>query len=61
MNIDNAKELLSGKDGFLCQYDRKTGKDTVWSVIYDLKKKQIYQVNGNPGRKKFNKDDRFLF
>ena len=29
------KKLLSGDYGFLCQYDRSTGKDTVWSVIYD--------------------------
>lgn len=61
MDIYNAKDILSGQEGFLCQYDRKTGKDTVWSVIYDLKKKEIYQVNGNPIRKKFKKDERFSF
>lgn len=54
-----AKDLLSGKTGFLCQYDRTTGKDTVWSVIYDLKEKAIYRVEGNPGRKGFVKDERF--
>lgn len=52
-------ELLSGKDGFICQYDRSTGKDTVWSVIYDLKNKKIYRVEGNPSRKKFIEDKRF--
>lgn len=59
INLQSAKDLLSGKTGFLCQYDRKTGKDTVWSVIYDLKEKNIYRVEGNPGRKRFVKDERF--
>lgn len=59
INLQFAKDLLSGKTGFLCQYDRTTGKDTVWSVIYDLKEKAIYRVEGNPGRKKFVKDERF--
>ena len=34
-------------------------KDTVWSVIYDLKNKKIYRVEGNPSRKKFIEDKRF--
>jgi len=59
MDLQGAKDLLSGKNGFLCQYDRATGKDTVWSVIYDLKEKAIYRAEGNPGRKKFVKDERF--
>ncbi len=59
MDIEAAKDLLSGKNGFLCQYDRATGKDTVWSVIYDLKEKAIYRAEGNPGRKSFIKDGRF--
>ena len=37
-------EILSGKYGFMCQYDRKKGADTVWSVVYDLKnKKDVYK------------------
>lgn len=60
MDLQAAKDLLSGKNGFLCQYDRTTGKDTVWSVIYDLKEKAIYRAEGNPGRKKFAKDERFF-
>lgn len=56
-----AMDLLSGKFGFLCQYDRKTGKDTVWSTLYDLRKKEIWRAEGNPSRKKFKKDKRFRF
>ena len=59
MDYDSAAELLSGKNGFICQYDRKTGKDTVWSVIYDLTNNKIYRTEGNPSRRKFKEDTRF--
>ncbi|WP_195267227.1 C45 family peptidase [Eubacterium sp. 1001713B170207_170306_E7] len=61
MDLAGAMALLSGRDGFICQYDRKTGKDTVWSVVYDLKRAAIYRTEGNPGRKKFREDRRFSF
>lgn len=64
-NDDVSKEkifdILSGKYGFMCQYDRKTGADTVWSVGYDLLNKKIYRVEGNPYRKKYKEDTRFKF
>lgn len=53
-----AQDVLSGKYGFMCQYDRKQNADTVWSVVYDLKRKQIWRVEGNPSRKKFKEDTR---
>lgn len=61
MGLPEAMALLSGRDGFLCQYDRKTGKDTVWSVVYDLGAPAIYRAEGNPGRRKFLEDARFSF
>ena len=54
-------DLLSGKKGFLCQYDRKKGMDTIWSAIYDLTANKIYRVEGNPSRKRFKEDMRFHF
>ncbi len=45
----------------MCQYDRKTDADTVWSVIYDIKNSAIYRVEGNPKRKTFKKDIRLKF
>ena len=45
----------------MCQYDRKKGADTVWSVVYDLKNKKIYRVEGNHSRKKYKEDKRFSF
>ncbi|MCI8310107.1 C45 family peptidase [uncultured Clostridium sp.] len=60
-SLELAKDILSGKYGFMCQYNRKTGADTVWSIIYDLKNKKIYRVEGNPSRKKFKEDLRMKF
>lgn len=60
-DISIAKELLSGKKGFICQYDRDTGKDTVWSVIYDLKHHKIYRAEGNPARCVYQEDQRVVF
>lgn len=54
-------DILSGKHGFLCQYDRKTGADTVWSVLYDLKRKAVYRAEGNPSRRKYREDRRMRF
>ena len=58
MSIGFAKDVLAGKYGFMCQYDRKTNADTVWSVVYDLKRKQIWRAEGNPSRKTFKEDIR---
>lgn len=55
------QELLAGKYGFLCQYDRGTGRDTVWSVVYELRDKKIYRSEGNPGRQPFREDPWLTF
>lgn len=60
-SFELAKNILSGKYGFMCQYDRNTNADTVWSVICDIKNKQIYRVEGNPSRKQFKEDKRIKF
>ena len=56
-----ARDILSGKHGFMCQYQRSKGTDTVWSVIYDVKNKKVFRVEGNPSRKKFVEDTRMKF
>lgn len=61
LSIDIARDILKGKYGFMCQYDRKTGADTVWSVIYDVKNFRILRVEGNPSRKSYKEDNRFRF
>lgn len=49
--------LLSGRLGFMCQYDRSLGADTVWSTIYDIGNHQTYLCEGNPSRVPFIKQD----
>lgn len=61
IDVPFAKNLLSGKYGFMCQYDRKSGADTVWSVVYDLKRREIWRCEGNPSRKPFSQDSRMKF
>jgi predicted choloylglycine hydrolase len=58
LSVEFAEDILAGKHGFMCQYDRKTNADTVWSVVYDLKRKQIWRTEGNPSRKAFKEDTR---
>lgn len=58
-SVEFAKDVLKGKYGFMCQYDRKRGADTVWSVIYDVKNNKILRSEGNPSRKKYKEDKRF--
>lgn len=55
---DFAIEILSGKKNFMCQYDRRQGMDTVWSLIYDLAGGWIYRAAGNPSRKRYVRDKR---
>lgn len=57
-SLQLAQDILAGKHGFMCQYNRKQGCDTVWSVIYDILNKQIYRVEGNPRKKSFKEDQR---
>ena len=56
-----AEKLLSGGCGLLCQYDRSTGRDTVWSVIYDLGQRRVYRSEENPARAGYRQDTRFSF
>lgn len=58
-SLADGEKLLSGENGFLCQYDRTTGKDTVWSVLYDARNHRLYRAEGNPSRKKYREDRRF--
>ena len=56
MNLQNGAELLGGKYGFLSQYDRAQGRDTVWSVLWDGER--LLRAEGNPLRAPFQEDKR---
>lgn len=57
--VDFVERLLSGGYGFLCQYDRSSGRDTVWSVVCDLKRRRIFRSEGNPSRLGYGAEERF--
>lgn len=46
--VQYAKNLLSGKYGFMCQYSKKIKFETIWSTIFELTEKKIYIAKGNP-------------
>jgi predicted choloylglycine hydrolase len=60
-DLNSTFDLMKGKYGFMCQYDRKKGMDTIWSSVFDIKNKVIYRCEGNPSRKKFIIDKRLKF
>lgn len=45
----------------LSVYDRSTGKDIVWSVLYDPNEHQIYRTEKNPSRTGYKLDQCFPF
>jgi predicted choloylglycine hydrolase len=57
-SLELAMDILSGKYGFMCQYKRESGFDTLWSTIYDLTDDQILRAEGNPARVRFKEDSR---
>ena len=57
--IEHAKDILSGKHGFMCQYDKVLDFDTIWSSIFDISNNRIYRAEGNPSRATYKEDIRF--
>ncbi len=56
--IEHAKNILSGKYGFMCQYNKELNFDTIWSTVFDISNKKIYIAEGNPQRTKYIEDKR---
>ncbi|MBD5551677.1 MAG: acyl-CoA--6-aminopenicillanic acid acyl-transferase [Lachnospiraceae bacterium] len=56
--IEDAKRLLKGEYGFICQYDKEPDFETVWSSIFDLKSLMVYRTEGDPRKKRFVEDAR---
>jgi predicted choloylglycine hydrolase len=57
--VEHSKDILSGKHGFMCQYDKKLDFDTIWSSVFDISNNKIYRAEGNPSRTKYKEDIRF--
>lgn len=59
--IQHAMDILSGKLGFVCQYNRSLKFDSLWSFIVRLNDSQIYRAEGNPSRTKYTEDTRLTW
>lgn len=53
LDLSGVLALLAGRKGFLCQYDRAAGRDTVWSAACDLTRRRCLLAEDNPGRTAF--------
>ena len=57
--IEYAKAILSGKCGFMCQYNKALNFETIWSSVFDISKGKIYRAEGDPSKTIFKEDIRF--
>lgn len=56
--VEHAKNILSGKYGFMCQYSKELNFDTIWSSVFDITNSKIYRAEGNPLMTKYIEDKR---
>ncbi|MGM0216917.1 C45 family autoproteolytic acyltransferase/hydolase [Enterococcus sp. AZ109] len=56
VDVLSAQKLLAS----VCNYDRRLGRDTVWSCVYDLTTSTIFRADGNPARSAFKREPNFF-
>ena len=56
--ISCIEEILKGRHGFMCQYEKGLNFETIWSSVFDLDTLDIYRAEGDPRRKKYISDER---
>jgi predicted choloylglycine hydrolase len=59
--IEHAKNILSGKRGFMCQYDKALNFETIWSSVFDISTGKVFRAEGDPQKVKYIEDKRFSF
>ncbi len=52
------EEILKGKHGFICQYEKGLNFEMIWSSVFDLDTLEIHRAEGDPRKKKFILDER---
>jgi predicted choloylglycine hydrolase len=58
--VDYAMEILSGRYGFICQYEKSLNFETIWSSVFDIQKNKVYRAEGNPQKTKYVEDRRLI-
>lgn len=61
LGLQECQEILGGRHGFVCQYSRASGFDSLWSTAVDLKSLSIHFAEGNPGRVKYKPETRLAW
>jgi len=61
LGLQECEEILAGRHGFICQYNRASGFDTLWSMVVDLNRLEIHFAEGNPGRVKYKPETRLAW
>lgn len=56
--IEQAKDILGGKCGFMCQYAKDLNFETIWASIFNLSDLTVYRSEGNPSKCSFRTDNR---
>ena len=57
--VKHAQNILSGKHGFICQYDRTLDFATIWSSVFDITNGKVFRAEGNPERVRYIEDKRY--
>jgi predicted choloylglycine hydrolase len=58
--IEHTQNILSGKFGFMCQYDTGLNFETIWSTAIDISYNKIFVAEGNPMKVRYNQDKRLF-
>ena len=56
--VEQSKLILSGRHGFVCQYEKALNCETIWSSVFDITGGKIYRSEGDPRRNKYIEDCR---
>ena len=56
--VEYAQEILSGKHGFMCQYDPSLYFETIWSSVFNISNMHIFRAEGDPSKMKYKEDMR---
>lgn len=56
--VDYTMEVLQGRHGFMCQYDKSQNFETIWSSVFDLSELTLHLAGGDPRRSAYIKDIR---
>lgn len=61
IDFEECKSIISGKYGFVCQFEKKLHFDTIWSAVFDLNSLYNEICEGNPSKSVYKYDNRLAW